>query len=429
MEGKRERLRKGEVVELEPGIKGRLNSETKRLELSDGRNLAISKKDKQYLFPENEEVRKHAEQKEKIEREIKASPFGEFGHQFSQHGIVGGVRDWSNRLTKSGEDYIRHKLASKEIAEEISEESPWTSRAAHVASWIPDIALTKGAGTAATGALMSLGSAGSRILDEPFQVGKEALTAAGASYLLGKGFQGLGKVASRRAASRAIPGKQAAVRAANAAEQQAVNARNSGLGKKYNLARQQVEAENASKLMQYEQALQNAKTPGSQGFATIPQAPNLSPKPAYMTPETFLAQPEPILPRPEGLADYAGDLLEKPLLGGTKGAVNSFTKLAGLKYLLGKAALPIEGAYLAAKGITSPEIGGQVARMTFKQGGLQFIQQMAQKYPSYENGVLQNPQDRRSLTREIEDNHEIPIEQKAILQSKINRGKPLDQKL
>jgi hypothetical protein len=37
--------------------------------------------------------------------------------------------------------------------------------------------------------------------------------------------------------------------------------------------------------------------------------------------------------------------------------------------------------------------------------------------------------ERRSLTKEIEDDAEIPIEQKAVIQSKINRGKPIQDRL
>ena len=81
------------------------------------------------------------------------------------------------------------------------------------------------------------------------------------------------------------------------------------------------------------------------------------------------------------------------------------------------------------KGLTSPTAAGQVARQTFQQGGIEAIASWAQKYPSFHDGILDNPQDRRSLTKEVEDDFSIPLEQKAIIQSKINRGKPLDQRL
>jgi hypothetical protein len=72
---------------------------------------------------------------------------------------------------------------------------------------------------------------------------------------------------------------------------------------------------------------------------------------------------------------------------------------------------------------------GEAARMTFKQGGIQAIDSWARRYPSYRNGILESPQDRRSLTKEIEDASDIPIEQKAVFQSKVNRGRPIQDKL
>ena len=168
---------------------------------------------------------------------------------------------------------------------------------------------------------------------------------------------------------------------------------------------------------------------------TITQTPanplrsNLAAQPPVPTPNTFTPQPEPTLPTPQGSAEHAGDFLERNLFGGNTLTNNPLTKLAGLKYLAGKAALPIEAAYVGAKSLTSPTIGGQVARMGFRQGGIQAIEALAQKYPSYNNGVLENPLERRSLTKEIENDQEIPIEQKAIMQSKINRGQPLSSNL
>ena len=140
------------------------------------------------------------------------------------------------------------------------------------------------------------------------------------------------------------------------------------------------------------------------------------------------SQPYVTLPPANTLAEKSGDLLEKSFLKG-RSPLNNIGRLAGLKYVAGKAALPLEAAYLGAKGLTSPTAGGAMARLTFKQAGIQAIENWAQKYPSYTNGVLANPQDRRSLTKEIEDDEEIPLEQKAILQSKVNRGKSIHSTL
>lgn len=162
----------------------------------------------------------------------------------------------------------------------------------------------------------------------------------------------------------------------------------------------------------------------------MPQKPILIGKPSPPTPQQFTPQIEPSLPAAQNFNERAGDFLEKNLLGGGRSLLNNpFTKLAGLKYALGSAALPVEVAYLGMKGLTSPTAGGEIARATFKQAGIQAIESWAQKYPSYNNGVLQSPQDRRSLTKEIEDDQEIPLEQKAILQSKVNRGKSLHSSL
>lgn len=157
-----------------------------------------------------------------------------------------------------------------------------------------------------------------------------------------------------------------------------------------------------------------------------PAKPSLMPEPMAPVPQAM-----PTLPPAQGMAERAGDFLERPLLGGGgQGIVNNpLVKLGGLKYLLGKAALPAEAAYLGMKGLTSPTAMGEAARMTFKQGGIQAITQWAQRYPSFHDGILESPQDRRSLTKEVENASDIPIEQKAVIQSKINRGKPLQERL
>lgn len=162
----------------------------------------------------------------------------------------------------------------------------------------------------------------------------------------------------------------------------------------------------------------------------LPGKPSLLAEPVAPTPQNFIPQAEPTLAPASGLAEKTGDLLEKNILSGGKGLVdNPVAKLAGLKYLLGKAALPAEAAYLGMNALTSPTAAGQVARLTFKQAGIKAIETWAQKYPSYHDGILENPQERRSLTKEIEDASDIPIEQKAVLQSKINRGKPIQDRL
>lgn len=818
MVGKRESLRQGKAVELEPGIQGRLNFEDQSLELSDGRKLSISGKDKRDLFPTNEESRKYAQERELVQRNIKENPYGEFFHQFGQKGVIGGVKNWAEKLTHTGDEYLRKKRAEQEVSQEISEESPWTSGAATVASFIPDLALTRGMSAARAAPLLTGLAAGPRILEEPLEVAGEAAIAAAGGKFLDKGGKYLSDIAARRAASREIPARQAQVRAQNIAREAETTAYNAQQKQAFNALQERARNENAAVLHQhnlalndrqnrmiqaknsYEQAKANreseifrleneyktakaersanadrlegeykqakaaaeqetkrlndeyqlaqkqyqesirelprlqkeaqaeysrnvlknveeiqksfpkdSKIVGRQigaqefideainstglagsregaqasrvlkslfpendlltakelskryqaiedaiqrsspevqsilnqfkqhlgerlpviledsvvysklipslekkiekeiplvlkeipwgkgeeqtknllmakaasnlknlvrqigpedfvrklesgeisrllrdgilttedfltdsGFAnfsklrrqglyefaekaindkhqffaneiqkridnvlarneikaiqsgrvaskklgkdvrktyglaepvsapippsapapvSMPMAPQELPpigapqlpaplvppqtpgmpfkspiaaEPTPPIPKTFSAQPEPTLGVAATGAEKMGDFLEKPLLKG-KGTPNNLLKLGALKYALGPAALPLEatalGAYGGMKALTSPGAIGQAARLTFKQGGIQAIEAMAQKYPSYQNGILQNPQERRSLTKEVEDDPEIPIEQKAIIQSKINRGKPLQERL
>lgn len=168
---------------------------------------------------------------------------------------------------------------------------------------------------------------------------------------------------------------------------------------------------------------------------TPPKTPQLPPNPVFHgepvqpTQQSFNPQQEPFLSAPSNMAHRTGDFLEKNIMGGRDLINNPFTKLAGLKYALGSAALPVEAGYGAMKLLTSPGKTGEMARMTFKQGGIQAILGWAEKYPSFHEGILENPMERRSLTKEIENDFDIPIEQKALIQSKINRGIPIQNRL
>jgi len=818
MEGKREALRQGKAVELEPGVQGRLNKQNRTLELSNGKVLPISKANQRDLFPENESARQLARSKEEIESGIQKSPFGEFGYQLGQSGAIGGIKDWGNRFLLSKPEYQQRRQAEQEVSQRISKESPFTSGAATVTSMIPEIALTKGMSAAKAAPLLVGASAGSRVLDEPLQVAGEMGIGAGLGKGLDKATQFISKIAARRGASRALPGQQQAVQEQNALGAANVGKANAEQQQAFTALSERIDNENAARLHQYNlevsarenrmieakntyesaktardaevirlkneaeiakaqrsseysrleseykaakeaadietkrleselktaqqqyqeaikqlpeiqkkaqseysanvvksaqdiensfpkdsriltdelgvkqfinenisqtgfagskeagqakrflsslfpegeiisgkilsrkykaieegiqrssaevkqilsafkehlgqrlptiledsiaynkivpklgksldadirsvfnqipflgkgaqlskdklmnSAIQNAQivakrditpfgfmaklndgelskdlankiltvedflldipvkdrerliktglfdtllqeaqrkheffvselskkleeklslyaiteldtakklsrklgkdvtktfgvappveppiapSPGAQFTSPLtppvepppiapmqmpppvapPQAlpmptrPNLLGKPMRPNPQSFTPQPMPSLSPAAGGAEQLGDMLEKNLLGG-KGLVNNpLTKLAGLKYLLGGAAIPVEAAYLGMKGLTSPTAAGEVARMSFKQGGIQAIDLMAQKYPSYHDGILESPQERRSLTKEIEDDPEIPIEQKAIIQSKVNRGKPLQQRL
>lgn len=816
MPSKFDLLREGQAVEFEPGVSGRLNKDTKKLELSTGEILdATNDPD---FFPMNDKSLNLSRQREFVEKKAKG-PVGEFIHQYSSTGIPGGIGDMRSFLTQTGEEYATRKQAEQQVSERISQESPYISGAATLANIGTDIALTRGMSATKAAPLLTLGSAGSRIITEPQEV---ALETAG-SALLGKGLDKTGaylsNVAKRRAEIRSLPGQQEAVRGQNIAGRQAVNEANAQQAQSFNILKQNVKKTNEATLKQYHSDLQTRQNemiksqnayeqakaardlevirlkneaeiakaqrsatasqreaeykaakisadqetkrlseefklaqsqyqeylkklpdlqkkaqaeysanvlkkaseieknfPKSSVFSTdelllnefideginktgiggsreagqasrilksifpdselmggrelskrykaledaiqrsspevqgvlnqfkehlgtrlpmiledsiaynkilpmlrrnvqgdiasvigemnlgkegelitklgesnfktilnhelvpanftqklqngelsrelankiltvddflmeitphnkkfmqkqgtlpilmqdaerkhayfvqefgqkmqnklakheikatesarnasqklsgeikqtygmaepvtpaaapeargpipspqapgelpqippvqlpppaippqtppLPSKPNLMAMPTNPTPQSFNPMAEPVLSPGQGFAERSGDFLEKNLLGGNElgnnpmaKALGSIGKLSGLKYLFGKAALPVEGAYLGMKGLTSPTAGGAAARLSFKQGGIQAIQTWAQKYPSYHDGILESPQDRRSLTKEIEDDSEIPIEQKAVIQSKVNRGKPLQDRL
>jgi len=811
MPSKFDRLRAGEVVEIEPGRKGRLNLESKTFETSDGRKMYVG--DDPDFFPSDEEGLKYSQEREKLEKEIANSPFGEFGFQFGNQGLAGAAKGWVNKLIQSGDEYQRTKKVHSDVSEKISERSPWTSAGATVASFVPDIALTRGMSALKAAPILTTAHAGPRILDEPGQVAVEAGLAAGGGFLLDKATNYLGKVAARRSQSRLLPEQQRLAQGRNLAGEEATQKINLQQSQEYNALKDRVKNENAARLhqhnleitdrqnrmieaqnkfesaksdrnteifrlkneanvaksqrsadasrleaeykaaksaaeaetrrlqdefkfaqSQYKESLKNLpklqqeaqqefsknalrnveqiegafpknsriitdqlgtlefiqESINSTGFAgsregaqasrvlkslfpegeiltakelgkkyqaieeaiqraspevqgilnqfkehlgkrlpsiledsiaytkimpalekglqtdissilkqmpltasrresfsrmaqmnlknamreispekfvekiqsgelnaflsdriltaeemlgqlgmntkmlkkqglldiiknqnsidsnhnfflneltkklenriarseikvmeaakeaskklkrdvrktyglaepieppsppvapegvEMPSAPSLQPLPEDTqippppAPPQALPMPpkpglmgEPMPPQrqvfnPEGMpelapaqsfADTTGDFLEKDLLGG-KGVMNNpFTKLAGLKYIAGKGALPIEAGYLAMKGLTSPTGAGEVARMTFKQGGIQFIDHLAQKYQTYHDGIIESPQERRSLNKEIENDSEIPLGEKALLQSKINRGKSIFERL
>lgn len=811
MPSKLDLLRSGEVVEIEPGRKVRLNQKDKMYETSEGKRIYVG--DNPHFFPANENQLAHSKEKEKLKGEINKNPLGEFLYQFGNQGGAGAAKDWINKFTKSGEDYLRNKQVQTEVSEEISENSPWTSAAATAASFVPDIALTKGMTATKAAPLLTAAHAGPRILEEPAQVAGEAALSAAGGKIIEMGGNFLQKAASRRGAMRELPEQQAAVRKQNALGQQAVESQNAFETGQHNLLKQNIKSINESRLQQHEadlnarqnrmiqaknaedqarvardshiiqlknraeiakaqntanaaqeetkyrlakqaahqeekrlaeefkfaqsqyqeslksmpelqkkaqeeysqnvikksQEIEKAFPPSSKiisddlnvgqfidegikktGFAGTPEAsragkiiqsifpegeilsgrelskrytalegaiqksspevqtilndfkthlgqtlpsvledsiaygkispllnktigtdiksvlgdlglgkdasnvlskadsnarmflktqlnssgfaqklqnkdlsrqiaskvltvedflgeyaganrklmakqgnlnflemamqqaeqkhsyfvselskkldarlakyelkamenassarknlskqvketfglaepvappmapnaPNpvampaipgaqpqvppiqlpppinpaqalpMPPRPAMMgnpsppTPQGFTPQPEPILGPAQGMAERAGELLEGNPLAGGKGMLNNpVAKLAGLKYLAGKATLPLEAGYLGMKGLTSPTPLGEAARMTFKQGGIQAVNSWAEKYPSYQQGILEDPRDRRSFAKEIENAQDIPLEQKAMMQSKVNRGKPLN---
>jgi len=767
MPSKFDRLRSGEVVEIEPGRKGRLDLASKTFQTSDGRKVYVG--DDEDFFPSNEKNLALSKQKEKLERGVRNTPGGEFLHQFGETGILGGAKDWANRLVMKGDEYLTNKQASQQVGEDISRRSPGTSAAATVAGFIPDLALTRGMSALKAAPLITGLSAGSRVLDEPGRVAAETGVAAVGGKLIDKGAGYLQKMASRRALSRQVGSDAQKTGMANLLGESQTNASNQAAKEAFARETQFAQRENSARMHQYnlevsarekemlrskqaynqaqashsanvntlkqeansaqksyEEAIrklpevqaqaqkefseglkttfediENAFPKGSQipvndlslddfyqsyiqknaligtsearkaeklfknlfpenqaitprefadrlraveaaigkaspegqklltelkshlsqkaptilgesivsratmpsilkavdgelslifksqpfksvgisnkavegqvkqslreylgsmnprqlaakaksgeiaqdlrdqvfpyknyesmlgnktnltklkrqgmlpflekseeyqampkaydsfitnladrtenviartqlqgvkeagvakgnltrklnktkGMAepvsaplppdplTLPQGPVpptdlaspinpvLMEKPSAPIPQRFSPQQIPTLPEAQGGLERTADFLEKPLLQG-KGNMNSLLKLGALKYALGSAALPLEGAgaglYGAGKLLTSPGAVGEGARLSFKTAGIKAIEWLAQKYPSYHDGVLENPQERRSLTKEIENDQEIPLEQKAVIQSKINRGTSIFQKL
>ncbi len=96
--------------------------------------------------------------------------------------------------------------------------------------------------------------------------------------------------------------------------------------------------------------------------------------------------------------------------------------------LAATAGIGAAGLTSALRGVTSPTALGAFAREGIQKGGMRFVvESIADKYPSYQNGVLTDPQDRRSATAEIEQDQDIGLEDKAVLQARINRGLSIEK--
>lgn len=176
-------------------------------------------------------------------------------------------------------------------------------------------------------------------------------------------------------------------------------------------------------------------------LSKAPVMPNIVVQPPQVAPAQVVQpnlQPVPVMPEPQGMYEKLASGLESMNGAGMKGAMNAIkenvpgmalAKLAGVPM----AKMAAGGAALAtgAKALTSPGLAGQALRGGLEQGARisSYIDSMAQKYPSYRDGVLEDPQERRSLTKEIEDTRDMKPEDKAVYQSKVNRGKPLQERL
>ena len=172
-----------------------------------------------------------------------------------------------------------------------------------------------------------------------------------------------------------------------------------------------------------------------------PVSPNLIPQPPPV-PYAQIIQPNltsvPTIPEPRGMYEKLASGLESLREGGVKSSMNAIkenvpgialAKFSGLP--LAKVAAGGAAVATGARALTSPSVAGNALRTGVEQGArvVSLIDNMAQKYPSYNEGIVDDPQERRSLTKEIENNREMSLEEKAVYQSKINRGIPLQQRL
>jgi flagellar biosynthesis GTPase FlhF len=148
---------------------------------------------------------------------------------------------------------------------------------------------------------------------------------------------------------------------------------------------------------------------------------------------------EPPLPPPPSLPPEVGYLAERfesqPMNPFQKGGMALGTMGVGKMFGLpgvGKIVAGGMGAKAALegtlRGITSPAALPSAARRVIGRNGIQVVvREIAMDYPSYQNGVIQDPMERREAVAQLENDTEIPIENKSVIQAYINRGKNLEK--
>lgn len=155
----------------------------------------------------------------------------------------------------------------------------------------------------------------------------------------------------------------------------------------------------------------------------------------YVTRRPTNVPVEPYTPPQRPQVGRMAQRFEDTRLGAGKAGTEAFN-IGALGKLFG---LPKVGAAVAAgkglrvglegtlRGLTSPTALGSFARRTMQGGGMRLIvEQIASSYPSYEKGVIKDPQERKAAVFEIETDSDLDIEDKAQLQAYINRGKNLE---
>lgn len=173
-------------------------------------------------------------------------------------------------------------------------------------------------------------------------------------------------------------------------------------------------------------------------LSKIPTSPRIIPEPSPINPAQ-VAQPQlktpPTIPEPRGIYERIAHGLEKITGKGVSEVAKQAKENAPLALIAKLGGIPVGSAIAAgaagigvANALTHPSIAGQAGRAILQQTArsVDSAQQRAEKYPSHKGvGVLENPLERRSLVKEIEDDYGMSLEDKALIQSKINRGQPL----
>lgn len=125
-------------------------------------------------------------------------------------------------------------------------------------------------------------------------------------------------------------------------------------------------------------------------------------------------------------------LMKKGIKGAA--AMGAMKMIPGAGQVLPAAYLANLGVKTGLKGLSGTGAIAGGMRSLIEGGGRRLaggevsnvIKEIASKFPSYHDGVLDSPEDRRAAVHEIENNPRIGLEDKAMLQANINRGKPLE---
>lgn len=189
---------------------------------------------------------------------------------------------------------------------------------------------------------------------------------------------------------------------------------------------------NATSLSIYEQDVLNKVTSKLANAVGVQQTGNLRPA-TNMRPTPTAPPQAPQTGRMAGFFEqpnfYSSNLKKLGSLRGGGGIAKLGYLAKGLPKMgvAGGAMAGAAGLTAALRGVTSPTALGAFAREGIQKGGMRFVvESIADKYPSYENGVLRDPMDRRAASSEIEQDPDIGLEDKAILQARINRGQNIE---